>query len=96
MQKLDLLMEVVNGMNTRIQEQDERLQKQEERVGLRDVSALPSAHSSPKASKNTAPDRVPSFEELRTTPEYKQRSTDICKLITTPHESTTWVSQILL
>ena len=62
-QKLDLLLEVVNGLNTRIQEQDERLQKQEERVSLRDVSALPSAHSSPKAK--TTPDRVPSFEELK-------------------------------
>ena len=55
----------MNGINTRIQEQDERLQKQEERVSLRDVSALPSAHSSPKASKEAAPDRVPSFEELK-------------------------------
>ena len=62
-QKLDLLLEVVNGLNTRIQEQDERLQKQEERVSLRDVSALPSAQSSPKAK--TTPDHVPSFEELK-------------------------------
>ena len=62
-QKLDLLLEVVNGLNTRIQEQDERLQKQEERVSLRDVSALPSAWSSPKAK--TTPDRVPSFAVLK-------------------------------
>ena len=56
---------VVNGLYTRIQEQDKRFQKQEEIVSLRDVSALPSAHSSPKPSKNTVPDRVPSFEELK-------------------------------
>ena len=40
--KLDLLLEVVKGLDTKIQEKDVRIQKQEERVSLRDVSALPS------------------------------------------------------
>ena len=46
--KLDLLLEVVRGLDTKIQEQDVQIQKQEERVSLHDVSALPSAQSSPK------------------------------------------------
>ena len=53
--KLDQLLEVVKGLDTKIQEQDVRIQKQEERVSLRDVSALPSAQSSPKADKDLQP-----------------------------------------
>ena len=63
--KLDLLLEVVKGLDTKIQEQDVRIQKQEERVSLRDVSALPSAQSSPKQSKDLQPDKLPSFHELK-------------------------------
>ena len=63
--KLDQLLEVVKGLDTKIQEQDIRLQKQEERVSLRDVSALPSAQSSPKADKELQPGKMPSFQELK-------------------------------
>ena len=63
--KLDLLLEVVKGLDSKIQEQDVGLQKQEERVSIRDVSVLPSAHSSPKATKDLDPEKLPSFQELK-------------------------------
>ena len=50
--KLDLLLEVVKGVDSKMQEQDVRLQKQEERVSIRDVSVLPTVHSSPKQARN--------------------------------------------
>ena len=63
--KLDQLLEVVKGLDTEIQEQDVRLQKQEERVSLCDVSALLSAQSSPKADKDLQPEKLSSFQELK-------------------------------
>ena len=63
--KLDLFLEVVKGLDSKIQKQDLRLQKQEERVSLRDVSVLPSAHSSPKAAKDLDPEKLSSFHELK-------------------------------
>ena len=95
-QKLDLLLELVNGMNTRIQEQNERLQKQEEKVSSRDVSVLPSAQSSPKANRVLLQTKCLRLRNSRMTPKYKQRLIDIYKLTTTRHESTIRVSQIQL
>ena len=66
--KLDRLLEVVKGMDGKLKEQEVRLQKQEERVSLNEISALPSAQSSPKVARNSAakdPARLPSFEELK-------------------------------
>ena len=54
----------MKGLDSKIQEQDIRLQKQEERVSLRDVSVLLSAHSSPEAVKDRDPEKLPSFHEL--------------------------------
>ena len=55
----------MKGLDSKIQEQDVRLQKQEERVSIRDVSVLPSAHSSPKAGKDLDPEKLPSFHKLK-------------------------------
>ena len=48
--KLDLLLEVVKGLDTKIQNQGARLLKQEECVSIVGVSALPSAQILPKKS----------------------------------------------
>ena len=64
-QKLDMLLDVVKGLDAKVQDQDARLQKQEERVSIANVSALPSAHSSPKKATEQ-PEKLPSFEELKT------------------------------
>ena len=45
--KLYLLLQVVKELDTKIQEQDIQLRQKEKRVSLQDVSALPSAQSSP-------------------------------------------------
>ena len=50
--KLDKLLEVVKDIDGKLKEQEVRLQKQEERVSLNEISALPSAQSSPKVAKN--------------------------------------------
>ena len=66
--KLDKLLEVVKDMDGKLKEQELRLQKQEERVSLNEISALPSAQSSPKVAKNSeAKDsaKLPSFEDLK-------------------------------
>ena len=42
------LLEVVKGMDSKLKEQEVYLQKQEARVSLNEISALPSAQSSPK------------------------------------------------
>ena len=63
-QKLDVLLEVVKGLDAKVQDQDVRLQKQEESVSIANVSALPSAHSSPKKVTDQ-PEKLPSFEELK-------------------------------
>ena len=42
------MLDVVKGLDAKVQDQDARLQKQEERVSIANISALPSAHSSPK------------------------------------------------
>ena len=66
--KLDKLLEVVKGMDGKLKEQEVRLQKQEERVSLNEISALPSAQSSPKVARNSVakdPAKLPSFEELK-------------------------------
>ena len=39
-QKLDMLLDVVKGLDAKVQDQDARLQKQEERVSIANVSAL--------------------------------------------------------
>ena len=64
-QKLDMLLEVVKGLDAKVQDQDVCLQKQEERVTIANVSALPSAHSSPKNIPDQ-PETLPSEEELKT------------------------------
>ena len=48
-QKLDILIGVVENMDNQIKQQDELLGKQEEGSSLSDLSAVPSAQSSPKA-----------------------------------------------
>ena len=50
-QKLDILIDVVANMGNQIKEQDAQLQKQEERPSIGDLSAVPSAQSSPKSQK---------------------------------------------
>ena len=55
-------------MDGKLKEQEGRLQKQVERVSLNEISALPSAQSSPKAAKSSAvkdPAKLPSFEDLK-------------------------------
>ena len=64
-QKLDMLLDVVKGLDAKVQDQDARLLKQEERVSIANVSALPSAHSSPKKATDQS-EKLPSFEELKT------------------------------
>ena len=66
--KLDKLLEVVKDMDGKLKEQEVRLQKQEERVSLNEISTLPSAQSSPKVAKNSAAKdsvKLPSFEDLK-------------------------------
>ena len=63
-QKLDILLEVVKALDAKVQDQDARLQKQQERVSIANVSALPSAHSSPKKVSDQ-PEKLLSFEELK-------------------------------
>ena len=50
--RLDLFLEVVKGLNSKIQEQAVQLQEQEERVSIRDMSVLLFAHNSPTAGKD--------------------------------------------
>ena len=68
-QKLDTLLEAVKNMGDQLRQQDERLRRQEEKTSIHDLSAVPSAQSSPKHSKQepmvTKPDKLPSFEVLR-------------------------------
>ena len=47
-QKLDTLLEVVKHMGEQLIQQDERLNRQEEKMSINDLSAAPSAQSSPK------------------------------------------------
>ena len=59
-----MLLEVVKGLDAKVQDQDVCLQKQEERVTIANVSALPSTHSSPKKIPDQ-PETLPSEEELK-------------------------------
>ena len=56
-------------MGDQLKQQDERLRRQEEKASIHDLSAVPSAHSSPKHSKQeptaSKPDKLPSFEVLK-------------------------------
>ena len=72
-QKLDILLNVVKDMGAQLEDHGERLRKWEERVSIQNISALPSAHSSPKATTTSVneppqskPDKMPSFEALKT------------------------------
>ena len=72
-QKLDILLNAVKDMGAQLEDHSERLCKQEERVSIQNILALPLAHSSPKAtarsvneSPQSKPDRMPSFEALKT------------------------------
>ena len=71
-QKLDILLNVVKDMGAQLEDHGERLCKQEEKVSIQNISALPSGHSSPKAANSvneplpSKPDRMPSFEALKT------------------------------
>ena len=47
-QKLDMLLEAVKSMGDQLKQQDERLRRQEEKMSIHYVSAVPSAQSSPK------------------------------------------------
>ena len=58
LQKLDILIDVAN-MGKQVKEQDVRLQKQEERSSIRELSVVPSAQSSPKSQK------LPSIQTLK-------------------------------
>ena len=58
-QKLDILIDVVANMGNQIKEQDARLQKQEERSSIGDLSAVPVIQSSPK------PQKMPSVQMLK-------------------------------
>ena len=68
-QKLDTLLEAVKNMGDQLKQQDERLRRQEEKTSIHDLSAVPSAQSSTKHSKQepmvAKPDKLPSFEVLR-------------------------------
>ena len=64
-QKLDTLLEAVKNMGDQLKQQDERLHRQEEKTSIRDLSAVPSAQSSPKHSQQepmaSKPDKWPSL-----------------------------------
>ena len=64
-QKLDVLMNAVQEMGSKIKEQDERLKRQEEKMSISDLSAVPSAHSSPKAMHSNV-QKIPSLDEVKT------------------------------
>ena len=64
-QKLDVLMNAVQEMGSKIKEQDERLKRQEEKTSISDLSAVPSAHSSPKAIHSNV-QKIPSLDEVKT------------------------------
>ena len=64
-QKLDVLMNAVQEMGSKIKEQDERLKRQEEKTSISDLSAVPSAHSSPKAMHSNV-QKIPSLDEVKT------------------------------
>ena len=64
-QKLDVLMNAVQEMGSKIKEQEERLKRQEEKMSISDLSAVPSAHSSPKAMHSNA-QKIPSLDEVKT------------------------------
>ena len=63
--KLDRLFEVMKDMDGKLKEQEVRLQKLEERVSLNEISALPSAQSSPKAAKSSALKIQPNCQVLK-------------------------------
>ena len=70
MKILDTLLALVQDMGGKLEEQDDRLQKQEEKASIHDISVVPSAYSSPKQTKGGAtqqsgsskPAKLPSFE----------------------------------
>ena len=64
-QKLDVLMNAVQEMCSKMKEQDERLKRQEEKTSISDLSAVPSAHSSPKAMHSNV-QKIPSLDEVKT------------------------------
>ena len=64
-QKLDVLMNAVQEMGSKVKEQDERLKRPEEKTSISDSSALPSAHSSPKAMHSNV-QKIPSLDEVKT------------------------------
>ena len=68
-QKLDTFLEEVKNMGDQLKQQDERLRRQEEKMSIHDLSAVPSAQTSPKHSKQESvtskPDKLPSFEVLK-------------------------------
>ena len=57
--KLDILIDVMANMGKQVKEQDVRLQKQEERSSIGDLSVVPSAQSSPKSQM------LPSIQTLK-------------------------------
>ena len=64
-QKLDVLMNAVQEMGSKMKEQDEMLKRQEEKTSISDLSAVPSAHSSPKAMHSNV-QKIPSLDEVKT------------------------------
>ena len=68
-QKLNTLLEAVKSMGDQLKQQNERLHRQEEKTSIHDLSAVPSAQSSPKHSGQepvtSKPDKLPSFEVLK-------------------------------
>ena len=64
-QKLDVLMNAVQEMGSKIKEQDERLKRQEEKTSISDLSAVPSAHSSPKSMHSNV-HKIPTLDEVKT------------------------------
>ena len=58
-QKLDILMNAVQEMGSKIKEQDERLKKPEEKMSISDISAVPSEHSSPEDMQSNV-QKIPS------------------------------------
>ena len=72
-QNLNILLNAVKDMGAQLEDHGERLHKQEERVSIHNILALPSAHSSPKATATfmaeplqSKPEKMPSFEALKT------------------------------
>ena len=68
-----LLLNAVKDMGAQLEDHGERLRKQEERVTIHNISALPSDRSSPKTTATSVteppqskPEKMPSFESLKT------------------------------